>query len=399
MNSAIINVSEILNGGQNLVSTGFSAEYNFDGENARQYLRELVENSTQPSPIFSGILILEKTGQNLTIIDGIQRLTSISLLLCALCENYRNTTEKNEQAREKISARFLIKDAEPRLKLSQKNKVIYKKILLGERINSKEKENNLFLAYQGFLKEIKEQNISGTELFRIISKIKFMVVTTEPSEISVREMYQALNNKDSSQLNLISDFVEKRGDSSLKLWLKTINNYKKIGIPFENFIKDFLIVQNGGQKPNQNALYNKFQSYFTKISKYQSPDEIITNMCKYAKNYVKITRCDFKDKKIKEQIDILNKNEGQDAYPYLMEVLEDLENKHIDKEIFIGILSMINSFLLKRQEDSLLNLTIDFANLSKELNKMLILKDYEPKILDETKLTINEINTLSAFEV
>lgn len=399
MNSAIINVSEILSNEHNLVSTGFSAEYNFDGENAAQYLRELVENSTQPSPIFSGILIFEKTGDNLTIIDGIQRLTSISLLLCALCENYKNTTEKNEQAREKIFNRFLVKDEAPRLKLSPKNRVVYKKILFGAKISSKEKENSIFLAYQGFLKEIKEQNISGTELFRIISKIKFMVVTTSPSEISVREMYQALNNKDSSQLNLISDFVEKKGDVSVKLWLKTVSNYQKAEIPFENFIKDFLIVQNEGQKPNQNALYNKFQSYFAQISKYKSADDIIENICKYAKNYLKIIRSDFRDKKIKEQIDFLNQNDGQDAYPYLMEVLEDLESKHIDKEIFIGILSMINSFILKRKEDPLLNVTIDFAHLSKELNKMLVLKDYTPNLIDENKLTINEINNLSAFEV
>jgi len=43
--------------------------------------------------------------------------------------------------------------------------------------------------------------------------------------------------------------------------------------------------------------------------------------------------------------------------------------------------------------------TISFASLSHELNKMLALKDYKPGTLAENKISINEINHLSTFEV
>ena len=82
-----------------------------------------------------------------------------------------------------------------------------------------------------------------------------------------------------------------------------------------------------------------------------------------------------------------------------MEVLDDLENAHINKDVFLNILMMINSFIQNRQENALSDVIIDFAGLSKEINKMLILKDYKPNIIDENKLTINEMNNLSTFDV
>lgn len=402
MNSSIISLSEILSTAKNLVSAGFSAGYNFDEINAAEYFDELIEDSSLPSPIFSGILILQKCEDKYTIIDGLQRITTINLLLCALCENYKNTSQKNEEARSKIFERYLINENKPKLKLIPEEQVIYKKILLSKELSTDEAQSNLFKTYKSFLNKIKEHKISGTELFRIIAKIQFMMIMTDKSEISTRELYQAINNnKDKSQVNLISDFISQKSESAWLEWQKTLNFYKDSGnqILMEEFIKDFLTIQNDGKIPNKNALYNNFKSYYSKISKYKNSEQIIENMCRYAGYYLKIINADFEDYEIKEQIKILNENNGQDSYPYLMEVLDDLENGHINKEVFSDILTMINSFVMNRLENPLSDVAIDFSGLSKELNKMLVLKDYIPKIIDENKLTINEINNLSTFEV
>lgn len=402
MNSSIVSVSEILSAAKSLISAGFSAGYNFDEINAAEYFDELIENSTLPSPIFSGILIMEKSEDKFTIIDGLQRITTINLLLCALCENYKNTSKKNDEAKDKIFSRYLITDNKPKLKLIKEEQGVYKKILFSQELNEDEAQSNLVKTYQSFLTKIKEHKISGTELFRIISKIQFMAIITDKSEISTRELYQALNsNKDKSQVNLISDFISQKDVAANLEWQKTIDFYKDFRHQnlIESFIRDFLTIQNDGKIPNKNALYNNFKSYTSKILKYQTFEKIIKNMCRYAEYYLKIVNADFEDSEIKEQIISLNKNNGQDAYPYLMEVLDDLENGHINKEVFSDILMMINSFVKNRQENALSDVTIDFTGLSKELNKMLVLKNYVPKIIDENKLTINELNNLSTFGV
>jgi len=63
---------------------------------------------------------------------------------------------------------------------------------------------------------------------------------------------------------------------------------------------------------------------------------------------------------------------------------------------------MINTFVTSRNEngnENNPNMVMNFASLSCELNKMLALKEYSPQPVDESKLTINEINQLSTFEV
>lgn len=413
MNSSITNISEILKSADSFTSAGFSDGYNFDDINASEYFDELIESSTFSSPIFSGILIMKKNDNNYTIVDGFQRITTISLLLCALCESYKNTTKQNEEAKNKIFNRYLIGQDKPKLKLKGLEQVIYKKILssansttifsknLDEKLNEKEKEHNLVQTYQSFLAKMKDKKISGTELFRVISKIEFLLVLVDDSKVSTREIYRALNkNKDNSQINLIYDFIKQKDTEAARDWLKITNSYRDLGLQdlLDSFIRDFLTIQFNGKIPNKNALYNKFKSYFAKISKYQDTKKIVKNMCKFAQYYLRIVNAYFENEEIKAQIITLNQNNGKDAYPYLMEVLDDLENGHLNSGMFLDILTMINSFITNRQENPH-NATIDFANLSKELNKMLALQDYLPSYIDENKMTINEINNLSTFEV
>jgi len=403
MNSSIINISEILNNAEGFLSSGFSGGYNFDNINAAEYFDELIENSSYASPVFSGILIMQKEGDRFTIIDGLQRVTTVCLLLCALCENYKNTTEKNTQACTKIFNRYLINDKNtPKLKLNGEGKTIYKKILFHERLSEKEEQSNLYLAYRSFLFKVREHKISGTEFFNIISKIKFMVVLADSSDVPSRELYQAINSKDKSQVNLISDYLIQKGDEQLQeFWLETVDNYKKSGLSevFENFMRDFLVIQNEGKTPNRNALYNNFKSYFTKMSKYMAAKNIIETIVNYSRYYLKIFNADFEDEEIRSQINLLNEHQGQDAYPYLMEVLDDLENAHLDRESFLEILTAINIFVKSKYENPGVDMGIDFTNLSAELNKMLISKGPTAENADENKLTINEMNKLPIFEV
>lgn len=395
MNSTVTNISEILTKAKSIISAGFSLAYSFDEINASEYFDSLVEGGTYSSPIFSGILILEKSGDDYTIIDGLQRITTINLLLCALCERYKNTSAKNDDAKNKIMQRFLTTEGEAKLNLMSDEQKIYKKILFGKKLTKSDSQSNLAKTYNEFLDRIKKHKISGTELFRIISKIQFMLITIENSEIPTRELYHALNStKDKSQINLISDFITQKDAESGLSWAKILKKYKELGNEhlIENFITDFLTIQHDGKVPSKNALYNSFKSYYIKISKYLTTEVIVDNMCKYAQNYLKILKSNFDDFQIKKQLIVLNENNGQDAYPYLMEVMDDLDNGHINKEVFSDILTMINSFVLNRQDDSFTEGSVDFASLSKELNKMLVLKDYVPKIIDESKLTINEIN-------
>lgn len=406
MNSSIINILEIFNAGKTLNSVGFSAGYNFDTVQTEIYFKELVSNSKSHTPIFAGIIIIETSDKdgNFTIIDGLQRVTTLSLLLCALCDGYKNTSQKNEDARRKIISRYLVNDEnEVKLRLVGSEKEIYKKIVFSEKLNEEEQQSNLFQTYNEFLSMIKAREITAAKLFKVISKIQFMVVFADKLDIPARELYQSLNgNKtDLSQINLISSLIYQSDEDAGDLWQEIVNNYKKLGMAavLNNFIRDFLSIQNNGKIPGETLLYKNFKTYFDTIAEYQSKKSIIENIYKYSEFYLKIIQSDFEDEEIKNQIEMINQNNGQDTYPYLMEVLDDLENSHINQDIFIDILNTLNSFILDRTGENSEDMKMNFASLSIELNKMLANRSLEQINSNENKLTINEINQLSTFGV
>jgi len=405
MNSSIINILEILKSAKSLNSLGFSSGYNFDKKNADEYFQELIQNVNPTAPIFGGVIILEASqdGNDFMIIDGLQRITTISLLLSVLCTAYKGGSEKNEDAKRKIFTRYLSNNNEVKLQLRGKEKKIYPKIVRGEDLAKTETQNNLFKAYESFFEQVLEKKISATKLFNIISRIQFMVVFTDPDKVPTRELYQSLNRDkdDLSQVKLITNFIAQKCGPSGQTWNLMVRTFKNLGLSglIQDFIKNFLTIQNNGQIPTEGGLYTGFKNYFTKISAYQNPPQIMSHIRKYSEFYLKIVQSDFEDSEIQNQITTINENKGQDSYPYLMEVLDDFENNLIDREVFLNILSTINAFILKRNEDGPQDSLISFASLSGELNKMLALKDYKPETLEEDKLTINEINHLSTFEV
>ncbi len=395
MNTSIINVADLLKTGLRFVSPGFSADYNYGKENAKEYFEELMSNSPD-SPIFSGILIFEKTGEIYSIVDGLQRLTTINLLLLALCKSCVGSTAVNKEAGDKIFSRYLISNNSPKLQLKGKDAEIFDKIVNDIYLSEDEKSSNIFSAYNEFLNKITNDKVNPSALFKFVSQMQFMVVLTKKSEISVRELYQALNGiKEDSQLNLIFDFIKQQDAIAGDKWEDIVEKYSELNV-FENFLNDFLTTRIDEGLLNKTALYNNFKKYFYKVAKYQTMRDIVSSIDKYSNYYLKIISSDFESAEVKHQFEVLNNSEGKDTYPYLMEVMDDLESGHLDESALLNILMMINLFIKSRENVTVGNVSIDFSTLSKELNKMLVINDYVPEIMSENnKFSINEINALS----
>jgi len=400
MNSSIISILEILNQARHLTSVGFSEGYHFDANKTEVYFEDLIQNASLETPIFSGVMIIETSAEDgvFTIVDGLQRLTSLGLLLSALCESTKNTTEKNEEARKKIFSRYLVNEDNNtvKLQLALHEQDIYKKIVFSEELRDDETASDLYQTYLRFLNNIRNQEISATKLFKIISKIQFMIIFMYNPQFPSRELYQSLNSnkEDFSQINLITSFISNRCELGMPAWEKTIALYNQLNLTnyFKPFLRDFLTVQNDGIISPMNNLYNGFKTYFYKLSQYQPTQKTIETILKCAQYYLKIIRADFEDTEIQSLVNKINENNGEEAYPYLMEVLDDLTNGHIERQIFVDILTMINNFLSNRDgsEQSIVN----FATLSTEINKMIATKNYAVEA-DENKVTINQLSQIN----
>lgn len=422
MNSSVINILSIFNSARALRAVGFSSEYKFNKNRAEELFTEFVQNADLTSPLFSGILILEsdENSTDYTIVDGLQRIITISLLLFALCDSIKNSSTKNDEARDKISTRYLLTKGEPKLKLKGEENNIYRKIITNDILSDEEKNSNLWVVYDMFAQKIKDKGVSYSLLFKIIANIQFMTVFIPREKIPLRELYQSINGTkdDCVQVRLITNYVNQISPEVGELWQEIVNSYKNDGLEgiMQYFIRDFLSTQSNGKAPNANNLYKSFNVYCKKMLAYQGMEQIIGNLKKYSDNYLKILKSDFENEEIRQQFIQLNDNNGQDAYPYLLEVIDDVMNNNISEEIFLELLGIINEFFDAKMRNP--NFRADFESLKPELNRIIAQKVLSPNekinidltnvknISDENddkninkKMTINEITQKSTFEV
>ena len=127
-----------------------------------------------------------KTLENFTIVDGFNKFLSLSLLLHAICECYKKTSQKNDNAIKVIRSKYLLNGEQTKLRLDKKGQAIYDKIIFGERLSGKEKESPLFRLLHELWTEIKTKELQAANIFNTLSKITFYIVDTENAEVDQR---------------------------------------------------------------------------------------------------------------------------------------------------------------------------------------------------------------------
>ena len=63
------------------------------------------------------IFLSQRTMERFHIVDGFNRLLSMSLLLHAICECYKKTTSRNEAAIKTIREKYLVQNSKTKLRL------------------------------------------------------------------------------------------------------------------------------------------------------------------------------------------------------------------------------------------------------------------------------------------
>ena len=163
---------------------------------------------------------------------------------------------------------------------------------------------------------------------------------------------------------------------------------------FENFICDYLTIYSNGIVLNSEDIYVYFRDFYEYASKMKSDENILKHIYRYSNYYLKILTLDIFDVDIRNLIEKINKIEARDTYSYLLEVFEDYEFAHINKNMFVDILETVVEYAANRKFSH--KESVPFSVLSCELNKMLAMKNYVPNLGSEeiagtSKITINDL--------
>ena len=233
-----INLLEFLNRTKELYAPDFTA----CDRGLFNFLDLLSEEEQFTQKIDLGLFfVAPKTLNHFVVVDGFNRLLSLSLLLHAVCECYKKTSPKNDNAIKVIRKKYLVNGSKTKLRLSNYYQIIYDKIIFGERLSGKEKESPLFKLLHELWSQVKENELQAASIFKMLQKVSIYLIETE--SICNRDLYYSLNRdkRELDQLLFIESYLKSMDIVDEWVAFKKVFRNKKRDIYL--FFKDFFITK------------------------------------------------------------------------------------------------------------------------------------------------------------
>jgi len=382
------NFLEFLKAPKQLVIPIYQRTYSWKLQECEQLWKDIIKsgNDKTVSGHFIGSIVYVLKGlyhtsklSKLLVIDGQQRLTTLSLLICALYNHIKNNNIQTEIKPNQLLKYYLINDEEEgeekyKLILNQSDKTTLFKIINKDPLNEHDsvriKENYNFFSEQ----------IAKTDLDLINSGIEKLViidVSLDREKDNPQLIFESLNSTglELTQADLIRNYIlmglekEKQEFLYKTYWYPMEKNFghSENSVLFDRFMKDYLTIKIG-KIPTIREIYSEFKQYSVKIS---DINILVKDINKFANYYVKIALDKELNVKLKTLFNNINELKVDVSYPFILNVYNDYTENIIQEEEFEEILALIESYVFRRAICGLptnsLNKT--FATLYKDIDK------------------------------
>lgn len=297
--------------------------------------------------------------RELTVIDGQQRLTTLTLILVAL---YRFAIATGrDQLAQRIYKTYLINefaDEAEKLKLkpTDNNKAALRQIMdprEGAKVSGYSRLLENFRFFEG---RISEGNFDT--VLKGLTKLIFVEIALERGKDNPQRIFESLNTTglELSQADLIRNYIlmglARREQEQIfrKFWEPIEANARNLEVNdsrVSDFIRDFLTLKQK-EIPNKGAVYEKFKERFPLPSS-QDLTDALDEILELSYVYAKLLNSKIEtDAVISRELDYIKTLEINVAYPFLMPVYRDYSKNIITRDQFIAILRLVQSYVWRR---------------------------------------------------
>ncbi|WRD67996.1 DUF262 and DUF1524 domain-containing protein [Helicobacter pylori] len=285
----------------------------------------------------------------LLIIDGQQRLTTITLLLTALRDHWSDK-------RKEIEDHYLInsdKDSDKkfRLILSESDKDTLLSLIDKDKIEPSEPSLKIVENFKLF-----EEWVSNTDkletIFKGLEKLTIVWIALKKGEDDPQLIFESMNSKgmELTQTDLIRNYIvmetedEKQEGFYNKYWRAMEEEFEqsKRGDLFNKFVRHYLTIKTR-EIPNINKVYVALKDYQQKEG--IGIEELLKDLQKYCGYFCQIVFKKEADKDLNKALGFLVGLEMDVVYPLLLELYSD---GVLSKDDFIPIVALIESYICRR---------------------------------------------------
>ena len=338
----------------------YQRNYDWKMEHCKQLYDDLVKviRQNRRSHFFGSIVSVQSetgTMEEFLIIDGQQRLTTISLLLLAiyhlLCSG--KMVSQDRQLTDKILKKYLIDEYEPeekRIKLKPIKNDQKAFGILFDKDEERIPDSNLTINYQYFYDRIQREELSIDELFDAICRLEIINISLN-HEDNPQLIFESLNSTglDLSEGDKIRNYILMGlpNDQQTKFYEKYWNRIENhTDYDVSSFVRDYLSIKQQST-PNMNSVYPAFKKYVEDTDQ-ADIEPLLKDLLEYAKRYAVLLRGGYSDERLNGCIYRLNRLSTSVTRPFLLEALRLRENGVLTADELVEIFQFTESYLFRR---------------------------------------------------
>jgi uncharacterized protein with ParB-like and HNH nuclease domain/predicted transport protein len=339
--------------------------------------------------IEKGLAALTEFEPNL-IIDGQQRVTTMTLLLVALAERLEQLPGDQREpldgfSPKKIRNRYLVNPDEEgerqyKLLLSQADKTTLTSIVdkAPEPPSASERVTDNF---EFFGSRLADPKTDLTAVCRGIAKLVVVDVRLDRTQDNPQLIFESMNStgRQLSQADLIRNYVLMGLEPKLQTHL--YNSYWRpmelefgqgaYEDRFDEFVRHYLTVVTG-EIPRLGDIYEAFKKYSRGFFEHgQTVEELVIELFQYSRRYCALALGKETDDRLRRAFKDLDQIKADVVYPFLLEVYTDYELETLSRNDVLTIVDMVTSYIFRRAvcrvPTNSLNTT--FATFGKALRK------------------------------
>lgn len=386
------NLLKFLSGPKQFVIPIFQRTYSWTLRECSQLWADIMkagQNDKVSGHFIGSVVYIEKdiyhvsSIPQLLVIDGQQRLTTISIVLSVVARAIENSGENLEISKKKIDNYYLFNAEEAgelryKLLLTQTDKDTLTRLIEGKEL-PEESSKRIVENNQYFENQVRNSGLDLMTIYKGIEKLIIVDISLNREHDNPQLIFESLNSTglELSQADLIRNYIlmglepQEQNELYQDFWHAMEKSFGQTAYItyFDRFMRDYLTLEMG-KIPKIDEVYQEFKGYaHTKPE--MTIREVVEDIYKFSKYFVNMALEKETDKELKEIFQDINALKVDVAYPLLLELYDEYTDGKLEKSGFIEILRLIESYVFRRAVCGIptnsLNKT--FATFSRELDK------------------------------
>lgn len=404
-------IYELLNGNTQFIVPVYQRKYSWlkDKQCARLWkdIVEMEKSGKRQHFVGSIVNIAESKSpmgiQKYLIIDGQQRMTTLTILMIALRDHLKENPD--EDVDPDTLTTMLLKnigqkgDNRYKMMLTESDKDILIKLIDQSPISDTE-DSNIYLNYLYFKQQIANSELTPQQIYESIAKLQIISITLDREDGDDPQLiFESLNSTgmDLSQSDLIRNFIlmgisnDEQIDIYNNYWSPVEKTFpsETRSADLDTFFRHYLMMKTGHFVMKE-EIYDEYKVYHNN-AEFDNTKDFANDILQFGKCYTEITLADSIHPDLNVIFSDINKLKMDVQMPFLMYVYNDFKNDRITKDELACILRMTEAYIVRRSicEIPTNSLNKTFITMRKSID----MKDY----LNSLKMAFIKLDSYKEF--